>query len=43
VAGDDDEIVAVEPIEALHPWDRAARPKVVVISSKDKKIVGKQG
>jgi hypothetical protein len=38
-----DRIVAVEPESAAHPWDRAARPKAVVISGKDKKIVGTQG
>jgi hypothetical protein len=38
-----DRIVAVEPEAAAHPWDRAARPKAVVISGKDKKIVGTQG
>lgn len=40
---DDDEIVAVEPKAPAHPWDRAARPKAVVISGRDKRIVGKQG
>jgi hypothetical protein len=38
-----DRIVAVEPESAAHPWDRAARPKAVVVSGKDKKIVGRQG
>jgi hypothetical protein len=41
--GDEDEIVAVEPETAPHPWDRASRPKVVVISGKEKRIVGHQG
>jgi hypothetical protein len=42
-ADNDDEIVAVEPESAPHPWDRAARPKAVVVSARDKRIVGKQG
>lgn len=40
---DDAEIVAVEPDEAAHPWDRGARPKAAVISTKRKKIIGQQG
>ena len=40
---DEDEIVAVEPEAASHPWDRAARPKAVVVSARGKRIVGKQG
>jgi hypothetical protein len=40
---EDDEIVAVEPESAPHPWDRAARPKAVVVSARSKRIVGKQG
>lgn len=40
---DDEMIVAVEPTTAAHPWDRGARPKAVVISVKDKKIIGQQG
>jgi hypothetical protein len=39
----DELIVAVEPDTAAHPWDRSARPKAVVISVKDKKIIGQQG
>lgn len=39
----DEMIVAVEPDTAAHPWDRGARPKAVVISVKDKKIIGQQG
>jgi hypothetical protein len=39
----DDEIVAVEPETAPHPWDRGARPKAVVVSARGKRIVGKQG
>jgi len=40
---DDAEIIAVEPEQAAHPWDRGARPKAAVISTKSKKIVGQQG
>lgn len=39
----DDEIVAVRPKDARDPWDHDARPKSVVISGKDRKIVGGQG
>jgi hypothetical protein len=42
-ADDEDVIVAVEPEAPTHPWDRGSRPKAVVVSAKDKKIVGKQG
>src|SRR5438132_12409500 len=38
-----DVIVAVEPEAPAHPWDPAARPKAIVVSGKNKKIVGKQG
>jgi hypothetical protein len=41
--GDDDEIIAVEPDTSAHPWDRGARPKAVVVSKKEKKIIGEQG
>ena len=40
---DDDEIVTVEPTNATHPWDVTARPKVVVVSGREKRIVGRQG
>jgi hypothetical protein len=40
---DDTEIVLVEPKTAPHPLDRGSRPKTVVISTKDKKIIGTQG
>ena len=40
---DDTEIIAVEPEQAAHPWDRGARPKAAVISAKEKKIIGQQG
>ena len=42
-SGDDTEIVLVEPKTAPHPLDRGSRPKAVVISTKDKKIIGTQG
>lgn len=43
-AGDDDtEIVIVEPKVAPHPLDRGSRPKAIVISTTQKKIVGEQG
>ena len=43
-AGDDDtEIVMVEPKVAPHPLDRGSRPKAIVISTTQKKIVGEQG
>ena len=35
---DDDEIVTVEPTNATHPWDVTARPKVVVVSGREKRI-----
>lgn len=42
-ADDDTEIVMVEPKEAPHPLDRGSRPKAIVISTTQKKIVGEQG
>jgi hypothetical protein len=42
-ADDDTEIVLVEPKTAPHPLDRGSRPKAVVISTRQKKIVGEQG
>jgi hypothetical protein len=43
-AGDDDtEIVMVEPKVAPHPLDRGSRPKAIVVSTIQKKIVGEQG
>jgi hypothetical protein len=43
-AGEDDtEIVIVEPKVAPHPLDRGSRPKAIVISTIQKKIVGEQG
>jgi hypothetical protein len=40
---DEDEIVAVTPENAAHPWDRGARPKATVVSGKEKKVIGQQG
>jgi hypothetical protein len=42
-AGDDTEIVLVEPKVAPHPLDRGSRPKAIVVSTTQKKIIGKQG
>jgi hypothetical protein len=42
-AGDDTEIVLVEPKAAPHPLDRGSRPKAIVISRSKKKIIGEQG
>jgi hypothetical protein len=39
----DDEIVAVRPANPSDPFDQPARPKTVVVSGKDKRIVGQQG
>lgn len=39
----EDQIVAVRPAEPIDPFDHAARPKTVVVSGKDKRIVGQQG
>jgi hypothetical protein len=41
--GADDQIVAVRPKKTKDPWDHDARPKSVVVSAKDRKIVGGQG
>jgi hypothetical protein len=42
-AGDDTEIVLVEPKVVPHPLDRGSRPKAIVVSTTQKKIVGEQG
>jgi hypothetical protein len=39
----DDEIVPVQRIDAADPWDHESRPKTIVVSGKDKKIIGSQG
>jgi hypothetical protein len=44
--GDDsagDAIVAVQPETSTDPWSRGARPKAVVISGSEKKVIGSQG
>ena len=40
---DDDEIIVVEPTDALDARDRATRSKAIVVSGRSKRIVGKQG
>jgi len=40
---DDDEIIAIEPTDALDARDRATRSKAIVVSGRSKRIVGKQG
>lgn len=40
---DDDEIVPAEPTNKRDAWDRGSRPKSVVISGSQKKIIGSQG
>jgi hypothetical protein len=45
-AGDEtpeDTMVAIEPDVPPNPWDHGAKPKVVVISGKDRKILSSQG
>jgi len=39
----DDELVAVQPKDAADPFDHAVRPKTIVISGEDGKIIGSQG
>jgi hypothetical protein len=39
----DDAIIAVQPKEAGDPFDHAARPKSVVVSGKDRRVIGSQG
>jgi hypothetical protein len=41
--GYEDEIVSYAPESPVDPLDRGARPKTVVISGKDEKIIGRQG
>jgi hypothetical protein len=40
---DDDIIVPVEPVQPATPWDVGARPKAVVISGRDRRVIGHQG
>jgi hypothetical protein len=39
----DDEIVPVQRTDAADPWDHESRPKTIVVSGKDKRIIGSQG
>jgi hypothetical protein len=39
----DDAIVAVQPKETGDPFDHAARPKSIVVSGKDRRVIGSQG
>jgi hypothetical protein len=39
----EDEIVPVQRTDAADPWDHESRPKTIVVSGKDKKIIGSQG
>jgi hypothetical protein len=39
----EDSIIAVEPKEATDPWDQSRRPKVVIVSGKDRRVIGTQG
>lgn len=41
--GDDTQIILVEPKTKPHPLDRGSRPKAVVVSATQKKIIGTQG
>jgi len=40
---DDDEVVMLEPSKSRDSLSRASRPKAVIVSGKDKKIIGRQG
>jgi hypothetical protein len=39
----DDEIVTVQPKKAGDPYDHAARPKTIIVSGKDGRVIGSQG
>lgn len=39
----EDQLVAIEPEAPPNPWDHGSKPKVVLISGKDKKIIASQG
>jgi hypothetical protein len=39
----DDAIVAVQPKEPGDPFGHASRPKTIVVSGKDRRIIGSQG
>jgi hypothetical protein len=40
---DDDEVVMIESSKSRDSLSRASRPKAVIVSGKDKKIIGRQG
>lgn len=42
-ADEEDIIVPVEPEQAVDPWDVGARPKAVVISGREGRVIGHQG
>jgi hypothetical protein len=39
----DDEIVIVEPKERTDPLDHGSRPKAIVVSGKERRVIGYQG
>jgi hypothetical protein len=39
----DVEMVTIEPDERATPWDHGSKPKVVIVSGKQRKIIGSQG
>lgn len=39
----DDEIVTVKPKSSSGPFDHSARPKTIVVSGKDRRVIGSQG
>jgi hypothetical protein len=39
----DDAIVAVQPREPADPFGHASRPKTIVVSGKDRRVIGSQG
>jgi hypothetical protein len=38
-----DLVVAVRPKAGANPYDASARPKTVVVSGRDKRVIGRQG
>lgn len=43
VEAEEDQMVTIEPETPPNPWDHGSRPKSVIISAKDKKIIASQG
>jgi hypothetical protein len=39
----EDEILTVEPEQAVDPYDHSARPKTIVVSGDERRIIGSQG